>query len=91
MKKVYDAVVTTGKYTDREGKEKSRYLTVGAVFVNERNQYSLKLEAVPVGPEFSGWINFYEPKPRVDQKTQEKKEQPAETVQDDFGDQDIPF
>jgi len=88
MKKVYDAVATTGKYTDREGKEKNRYLTVGAVFVNERNQYSLKLEALPLGAEFSGWINFYEPK----QRGEPKPEKPAAaTANDDFQDTDIPF
>jgi hypothetical protein len=90
MKKVYDAVVSTGKYTDRQsGKEKNRYLTVGAVFVNDKGQYSLKLEALPVGPDFSGWINFYEPKPRGEQKPQEK---PAEASQEEFlDDSTIPF
>lgn len=63
MKKKYDAVVTTGKYTDRDGKEKNRYLTVGAVLESDKG-LSLKLEALPVG--FNGWINFYEPKPKQD-------------------------
>ena len=31
MKKVYDMAVKTGTYTDKEGKEKGRYLNVGAV------------------------------------------------------------
>lgn len=86
MKKLYDAVVTTGKYTDREGKEKTRYLTVGAVFEGEKG-LSLKLEALPtVG--FNGWINFYAPRDR-EQKPQQQQQAPAA---DDggFGD-DIPF
>jgi hypothetical protein len=66
MKKVYDAVATTGKY-QKNGQEKNRYLTVGAVFVNDKGQYSLKLEALPLG-DFNGWINFYEPKERGEQK-----------------------
>jgi hypothetical protein len=86
MKKVYDAVATTGKYTDRtSGKEKSRYLTVGAVFVNDKGQYSLKLEALPLG-DFNGWISFYEPRERSAQKPQE-----TPPAVDDFGDQEIPF
>jgi hypothetical protein len=86
MKKLYDAVVTTGKYTDRTGKEKNRYLTVGAVFEGEKG-ISLKLEALPtVG--FSGWINFYEPKERGEQKPEQKPREPAA---DDFGDAEIPF
>ena len=89
MKKVYDAVVSIGKYTDRQsGKERNRYLNVGAVFVNDKGQYSMKLEAIPIGPGFSGWINFYEPKQR-DAKPQQEK--PSEAPQDDFGDTDIPF
>ena len=62
MKKLYDAVVTTGEYEDRSGNKKKRYLTVGAVFEGEKG-LSLKLEALPtVG--FSGWINFYAPRER---------------------------
>lgn len=89
MKKVYDAVATTGKYTDRiSGKEKSRYLTVGSVFVNDEGKYSLKLEALPVGPEFNGWVNFYEPKPRGEPKPQQAA---TPSAADDFGDAEIPF
>lgn len=62
MKKIYDAVVVTGKYTDKQGNEKNRYLTVGAVFEGDKGP-SMKLEALPVAG-FNGWINFYEPKDR---------------------------
>jgi len=84
MKKLYDAVVTTGKYTDRGGNEKTRYLTVGAVFEGEKG-LSLKLEALPtVG--FNGWINFYAPRERE----QKPQQQSAPAADDDFGDS-IPF
>lgn len=88
MKKVYDAVVSTGKYTDRQsGKEKNRYLNVGAVFVNDKGQYSMKLEAIPASG-FNGWINFYEPKGR-EEKPQEASA-PAIQEPGEFND-DIPF
>jgi hypothetical protein len=61
MKKKYDAVATVGKYT-KEGIEKKRYLTVGAVFESDDGKLTLKLEGVPVSPDWSGWIAFYEPK-----------------------------
>jgi hypothetical protein len=86
MKKVYDAVATTGKY-QKNGQEKNRYMTVGAVFVNERGQHSMKLEALPLG-EFNGWINFYEPKERSEQKP--AAEQPAPSTDDEFQDS-VPF
>jgi len=63
MKKKYDAVATVGKYTAKDGSEKKRYLTVGAVFEGEGGKLSLKLDGMPVSPDWSGWISFYEPKP----------------------------
>lgn len=74
MKKVYDAVVTTGKYTDKNGNEKTRYLTVGAVLQGDKG-LSLKLEAVPVN--FNGWINFYEPR---DERPAPKLEEPNDDI-----------
>ena len=62
MKKKYDAVATVGKYTAKDGTEKKRYLTVGAIFESEDGRLSLKLDGMPVSPEWSGWISFYEPK-----------------------------
>jgi len=63
MNKKYDAVATVGKYTAKDGTEKKRYLTVGAVFENDKGALSLKLDGMPVSPEWSGWISFYDPKP----------------------------
>lgn len=85
MKKVYDAVVSTGKYTDASGKEKNRYLTVGAVLENEHGHLSMKLEAIPV-VGFNGWINFYRPK----EKTQAAKPEDSQNSSGDFNDE-IPF
>lgn len=79
MRKIYDAVVIIGTYTDKQGKEKPRYMNVGAVLQGEKGM-SLKLEAIPVG--FTGWINFYEPRAR--------EEKPAKS-DDEFGDSEIPF
>lgn len=67
--KVFDAVAVVGTYTDRQGNEKNRYVTVGAVFENDKKQMSLKIESLPVGGEWNGWISFYEP------KEQEKQDQ----------------
>ena len=69
--KIFDAVATVGKYTDRQGNEKSRYVTVGAVFEDDKKRMSLKLESLPVGGDWNGWVSFYTPKesqPRQDAK-----------------------
>lgn len=62
--KKFDAVATIGKYTDRQGNEKKRYINVGSVFESDEGHLSLKLDAVPVGQEWSGWISFFVPKER---------------------------
>ncbi len=92
MKKTHDAVYAGEKYTDREGNEKTRYTNVGALFTRDDGSMTMKLESVPVG--FTGWINFYEPKPKDGEQAQRQdrarpaRQQPA---QDDFRDDDIPF
>ena len=88
MKKLYDAVVSTGKYTDASGKEKNRYLTVGAVLENEHGHLSMKLEAIPV-VGFNGWINFYRPKEKTE-ATSAGDKPAASASKEDFND-DIPF
>ena len=62
-RKIYDLVATVGTYTDKQGNEKKRYVNVGAVFEGDKGM-SMKLETLPVGPEWSGWLSFYEPKER---------------------------
>ena len=59
-KKTHDLVATVGKYKDRvTGEEKKRYHSVGSVFVDEEGRRSIKLDSVPVGPEWSGWLSEY--------------------------------
>lgn len=60
----YEAVATVGEYQDKSGNTKKRYQRVGVVFENDEGHLSLKMDAVPVGPDWSGWVNFYEPKQR---------------------------
>lgn len=62
-RKKYDAVVTIGTYKDKQtGEEKKRYATVGTVFENDEGKLSLKLDTIPVGPGWSGFIQFFEPR-----------------------------
>lgn len=71
-KKLFDAVASVGEYTDRNGQTKKRYVNVGAVFESDDGKYmSLKLESIPVGPNWSGWISFFEPKQREQSPAQQ--------------------
>ncbi len=65
-RKKFDAVATVGEY-QQQGETKKRYQRVGAVFEDEQGRMSLKLDAVPVGQFWSGWISFFEPRPRQQQ------------------------
>ena len=88
-KKIFDAVATTGTYTDKQGNEKKRYLTVGTVFEDDKGRMSLKLESLPVGDGWNGWVSFFTPK--------EQTKKPAAPSQNNSGGQfndfedDIPF
>ena len=92
MRKKYDAVATIGEYTTKAGEKKKRYLTVGSVFVDDTGRLSLKLDGLPVGPEWSGWISFYEPMERPEQQDAPRRREAAKPVPV-RGDEDeeIPF
>jgi hypothetical protein len=72
----HDAVITTGEYTDREsGETKKRYQKIGVVFTNEKGQMSMKLDALPCGPNWSGFISLYE---KDNDQPQPRQQQPAQ-------------
>ena len=91
-RKKFDAVATVGKFTNGQGEEKKRFLTVGAVFEDDQGRLSMKLDGVPVSPEWSGWISFYEPKQqgesRQSQPSRPPVNRPAPAQQED---DEIPF
>ena len=60
MRQFKKVVATVGKYTDANGNEKNRYITVGRAFIRDDKSVSIKLDSVPLGPEFSGWLNLYD-------------------------------
>lgn len=86
MKKTHDAVYAGEKYTDRDGKEKTRYINIGSLFARDDGSLTLKVESLPIG--FNGWINFYAPKAKESEQNPLRKP----VVQDaPFSDDDMPF
>lgn len=60
MRKIMNAVA----YLPAEGDDKSRYLRIGGLFEDteesaQQGRLSLKIDTVPVGNRWKGWINFY--------------------------------
>ena len=90
MPKLYDVVAVIGKYTDRDGNEKNRYLTIGAV-IEGRNGPALKLETVPLN--WNGWAYLNEPQTAAEprQKAQPARQQAARQPAPEPIDDDIPF
>ena len=88
MKQFKKVVATVGKYTDANGQEKNRYVTVGRAFIREDKSVSIKVDSMPVGPEFSGWLNLYDlDEDRQGQAPARSAPAPAPAAADD----DLPF
>lgn len=66
MKPYKRAVAVTGTYTDRSGAEKKRYVNVGTLFQYDDGGFALKLDSVPVGDGWNGFISFFEIEKRDD-------------------------
>lgn len=88
---LYKVSATSGKYTDKDGNEKNRYVDMGVV-METKNGPMLKLEAIPVG--WDGWAYLNEPKARED-GDQQRQDRPQRNRQQssaaDFSDETIPF
>ena len=89
MKPYKRAVAVTGTYEVR-GETKKRYTNVGTLFQYDDGGFSLKLDSVPVGDGWNGFINFYdiEDKQQGGERTQQRQAPARESY--DLND-DIPF
>lgn len=65
----FNVTVPQGTYM-KEGKEKTRWLNVGTLFIAEdKSRMALKIDSMPVGiKDFEGWFNVF-PKQRDGQGT----------------------
>lgn len=84
----YEVTAITGKYTDREGKEKNRYTKLGVV-LQTRNGLMLKVEAVPIG--WDGWAYLNEPRTDDGKQDKPKPSRSAPREPDGFEDETVPF
>jgi hypothetical protein len=94
----HDIVATIGEYTDRQtGDKKKRYVNVGKCFTDDQGRQSLKLETIPVGPEWSGWLSLYptkdrERRPAPAHRQPLEKQRHEQAKADAFDDSDeVPF
>lgn len=60
MQKTHDLAVSTGEYQDNHGATKKRWMNVGALLRDPQDgRVSIKLEGLPVGNEWNGWISAF--------------------------------
>lgn len=99
----YQVAAITGKYTDRDGNEKSRYVTIGSVMDTKNGGLLLKIDAIPLN--FDGFAYLQEPRERTEQAPQrstgggdDRQRPAARPSRDDgprnsepFPEDDIPF
>lgn len=97
VRKIYDAVVKTGSYTNSNGEEKARYENVGSVFEGDKGPFLvLKRTFNPAGVPFkdgsdSIMVSLFEPKQDDQRQPQRQQRAPQRQQEQDFPDEQIPF
>ena len=67
MSKLYEITVVSGKYKNKDGQEKSRYINIGSV-LETKNGPMLKLDTIPLmDGGWNGWAYLNTPKTKDDQ------------------------
>jgi hypothetical protein len=67
MSRIYEITVVSGKYTNKDGQEKSRYINIGSV-VETKKGPMLKLDVIPLmDGGWNGWAYLNTPKTKDDQ------------------------
>lgn len=85
MARLYELKYPAGTYTDKDGAEKTRWLSCGSFIETGNGKKKVRLDAIPT--EFNGWLEAFEPRqPHEQAAAASAKQQPA----DDFDD-DVPF
>ena len=59
MNKTHNVTAVLGEYKNAQGEIKKRYAKVGALFSRDDGSMAIKMDTVPVGDEWNGWLNLY--------------------------------
>ena len=81
MSSKLDVIAVVGEYTNAQGQTKKRYIKVGSAWDKGQQGISIKLDSIPSGNEWDGWLTARPPF--------EKQEKPSQRPVD--FDADIPF
>ena len=92
-KKRLDAIAVVGEYTDSQGQTKKRYSKLGSAFVDDKGQVSVKLDCIPCGNGWDGWVSLREPYD-AEKPARQSSESPRASRRGapaDIEDSDLPF
>ena len=91
-RKTHDIVATVGEYT-QGGVTKKRFLTCGSAFTTDDGRISLKLDAVPLAREWSGWLSLYPAgdRARTGGDPRPQSAPSPDAARPDMAEDDIPF
>lgn len=59
MQAIRKLVVANGTYVDGNGDEKTRWLTIGTLLKGDGDKLSIKLDSIPLGNEWNGWVQCF--------------------------------
>ena len=78
--KKYNLVAKVGEY-EKDGVTKHRWFTCGSVFENAQGQLSAKIDGMPTGSNWDGWLQLFESKSKLEISTPaDKKEQDIDNL-----------
>jgi len=59
MKRRYEVIATVGKWTHQDTKKPvKRSVAVGAIYESTGGKLVLRIDAIPVAPDWSGWMQL---------------------------------
>jgi hypothetical protein len=62
-RKIGDLMAPNGQYETADGETKTRWIKCGVMLETDKGP-RIKLEALPVGGDFDGWLSVFEEKPK---------------------------
>ena len=61
MSSKLDVIAVVGEYTNAQGQTKKRFVKVGSAWDKGQQGISIKLDTIPAGNEWDGWLTARQP------------------------------
>lgn len=86
MQAIRKLVVANGEYQDNNGETKTRWVQIGTLLKGDGDKLSIKLDCMPVGNEWNGWVQCF----KMDDEKAKGNSRKADNPKPGFDD-DIPW